>query len=49
MELITNDRGGHIFEPLIGVFDQVVELDFSSMSPSFMVVYNIFATSVTFS
>jgi DNA polymerase-2 len=41
MDLITNDRGGHIFEPLIGVFDQVVELDFSSMYPSLMANFNI--------
>ncbi len=41
MELIMGDRGGHIFEPLIGVFDQVVELDFSSMYPSLMANFNI--------
>ncbi len=41
MELIVSDRGGHIFEPLIGVFDQVVELDFSSMYPSLMANFNI--------
>jgi DNA polymerase-2 len=41
MDLITNDRGGHIFEPLIGVFDQVVELDFSSLYPSIMATFNI--------
>ena len=41
MDLIFGDRGGHIFEPLIGVFDHVVELDFSSMYPSLMANYNI--------
>ncbi len=41
MDLIVNDRGGHIFEPLIGVFEQVVELDFSSMYPSLMANFNI--------
>lgn len=41
MDLIRSDRGGHIFEPLIGVFDQVAELDFSSMYPSLMANYNI--------
>jgi len=41
MDLIRGDRGGHIFEPTIGVFDQVVELDFSSMYPSLMANYNI--------
>ncbi len=46
MELIKNDRGGHIFEPLIGVFDQVVELDFSSMYPSLMSKYNISSETI---
>ncbi|TFG00302.1 MAG: hypothetical protein EU541_02665 [Promethearchaeota archaeon] len=41
MDLIKGDRGGHIFEPIIGVFDQVVELDFSSMYPSIMANYNV--------
>lgn len=41
MDLIRSDRGGHIFEPKIGVFHQVVELDFSSMYPSLMSTYNI--------
>jgi DNA polymerase-2 len=40
-DLIRSDRGGHIFEPLIGVYDQVVELDFSSMYPSLMANFNI--------
>jgi DNA polymerase-2 len=46
MDLITNDRGGHIFEPLIGVFDQVAELDFSSMYPSLMANFNISSETV---
>jgi len=46
MELIKSDRGGHIFEPLIGVFDQVVELDFSSMYPSLMATYNISSETI---
>jgi DNA polymerase-2 len=41
MDLIKGDRGGHIFEPKIGVFEQVAELDFSSMYPSLMAKYNI--------
>lgn len=41
MDLIQSDRGGHIFEPMIGVFDNVVELDFSSMYPSIMANYNV--------
>lgn len=46
MDLIVNDRGGHIFEPLIGVFDQVVELDFSSMYPSIMANLNVSSETV---
>ncbi len=41
MDLIQSDRGGHIIEPIVGIFDQVVELDFSSMYPSLMATYNI--------
>jgi len=46
MDLIINDRGGHIFEPLIGVFDQVAELDFSSMYPSLMANFNISSETI---
>jgi DNA polymerase-2 len=46
MDLIRSDRGGHIFEPIIGVFDQVVELDFSSMYPSLMATFNISSETV---
>jgi DNA polymerase-2 len=46
MDLIRSDRGGHIFEPIIGVYDQVVELDFSSMYPSLMATFNISSETV---
>ncbi|MFX1238048.1 MAG: DNA polymerase domain-containing protein [Promethearchaeota archaeon] len=46
MDLIKGDRGGHIFEPMIGVFDQVVELDFSSMYPSLMANFNISSETI---
>jgi len=46
MDLIKSDRGGHIFEPIIGVFDQVVELDFSSMYPSLMATFNISSETI---
>ncbi len=46
MDLIRSDRGGHIFEPIIGVFDQVVELDFSSMYPSLMATFNISSETI---
>lgn len=40
-DLILSDRGGHIFEPKIGVFDNVAEIDFASMYPSLMSIYNV--------
>ncbi|MBN1802141.1 MAG: hypothetical protein JW891_11575 [Candidatus Lokiarchaeota archaeon] len=46
MDLIKGDRGGHIFEPIVGVFDQVVELDFSSMYPSLMANFNISSETI---
>ena len=46
IDLLYSDRGGHIFEPKIGVFDQVVELDFSSMYPSLMATYNISSETI---
>jgi len=46
MDLIKSDRGGHIFEPIIGVFDQVAELDFSSMYPSLMANFNVSSETV---
>ncbi|MGM0469758.1 MAG: DNA polymerase domain-containing protein [Promethearchaeati archaeon] len=46
MNLIKSDRGGHIFEPMIGVFDHVAELDFSSMYPSLMANYNISSETI---
>jgi DNA polymerase elongation subunit (family B) len=46
LDLIRSDRGGHIFEPKIGIFDQVVELDFSSMYPSLMANFNISSETI---
>jgi len=40
-ELIVADRGGFVFEPRMGVYDSVGEIDFSSMYPSLMVKKNI--------
>ncbi len=39
--LIQADRGGLVYQPLIGIHKQVAELDFVSMYPSIMVKYNI--------
>ncbi len=39
--LLLADRGGHIFEPTTGVFDNVISLDFTSMYPMIMTRYNV--------
>lgn len=40
-ELLLTDKGGLVFQPRIGLYEQVCELDFSAMFPSIMVKYNI--------
>lgn len=40
-QLIRADRGGLVYQPLIGLHQEVAELDFVSMYPSIMVHYNI--------
>lgn len=39
--LIRHDRGGMVYQPLVGVHHHVAELDFASMYPAIMVRYNI--------
>ena len=39
--LVAADKGGHYFEPSIGVFGDVAELDFVSMYPALMREYNV--------
>lgn len=46
LDLLVGDRGGFVYEPLLGVHDSVAELDFSSMYPSLMRKYNISAETV---
>ena len=45
-ELLVADRGGFIFEPEIGVHEQVAELDFVSLYPNIMLQKNISAETV---
>jgi len=40
-ELLIADRGGFIFEPKLGLHDNVVEVDFASMFPTLMATRNI--------
>jgi len=45
-ELLVGDRGGFIYEPEIGVHDDVGEVDFASMYPTLIVNNNISAETV---
>ena len=45
-ELLVGDRGGFIYEPIMGIHDQVGEVDFSSMYPFLMAKNNISAETV---
>ncbi len=45
-ELLVADRGGFIYEPLAGVYDDVAEFDFASLYPNIMRKKNISAETV---
>ncbi len=45
-ELLVGDRGGFVYEPQVGIHENVGEVDFSSMYPSLMVRNNISAETV---
>lgn len=40
-ELVIADRGGFIYEPVVGIHDHVLEVDFTSLYPNIMVRFNI--------
>jgi DNA polymerase elongation subunit (family B) len=40
-QLIVTDKGGLTYQPLVGIFEGVGELDFSSMYPTLMSTFNI--------
>lgn len=40
-ELIVSDRGGFIYEPVVGIHDHVLEVDFTSLYPNIMAKFNI--------
>ena len=46
-ELFIADRGGFIFEPKIGVHEQVAEFDFESLYPNIMRKYNLSAETIS--
>jgi len=41
LDLIHRDQGGLVYQPLVGVHENVAELDFVSMYPGLMVRFNI--------
>jgi len=45
-ELLVGDRGGFVYEPQVGIHDNVSEVDFTSMYPKLMVNNNISAETV---
>jgi DNA polymerase-2 len=40
-ELLVADKGGLVFQPKLGIFEDVAEIDFSSMYPTIMAAHNI--------
>ncbi len=40
-ELLIADRGGLVLEPVVGLHENVVELDYASLYPNIMVLHNI--------
>ncbi len=40
-DLLVSDKGGLVFQPKLGVFEEVAEIDFTSMYPTIMVLHNI--------
>ena len=40
-DLLVADKGGLVFQPKLGVFEDVAEIDFASMYPTMMAIHNI--------
>ncbi|MDQ7843072.1 MAG: DNA polymerase domain-containing protein [Armatimonadota bacterium] len=40
-QLLLTDKGGLTYQPLVGLYEQVGELDFSSMYPTLMATFNL--------
>ncbi len=45
-ELLVADKGGLVFQPKLGIFENVAEIDFASMYPTIMAIHNISAETV---
>jgi DNA polymerase-2 len=44
--LLVSDKGGLVFQPKLGIFEEVAEIDFASMYPTIMAIHNISAETV---
>jgi DNA polymerase elongation subunit (family B) len=40
-DLLVADKGGLVFQPKLGIFEDVAEIDFASMYPTIMAIHNI--------
>ncbi|OGP65308.1 MAG: hypothetical protein A2169_02350 [Deltaproteobacteria bacterium RBG_13_47_9] len=40
-DLLVADKGGLVFQPNLGIFEDVAEIDFASMYPTIMAIHNI--------
>jgi len=45
-DLLVSDKGGLVFQPKLGIFEEVAEIDFASMYPTIMAIHNISAETV---
>ncbi len=45
-DLLVADKGGLVFQPRLGIFEDVAEIDFASMYPTIMAIHNISAETV---
>ncbi|MCJ7705643.1 MAG: hypothetical protein MUO28_08925, partial [Desulfobacterales bacterium] len=45
-DLLIADKGGLVFQPKLGIFEEVAEIDFASMYPTIMAIHNISAETV---
>ncbi len=41
LQLLTSDKGGLTFQPMMGEYENIAEIDFASMYPSLMVTRNL--------
>jgi DNA polymerase-2 len=45
-DLLVSDKGGLVFQPRLGIFEDVAEIDFASMYPTIMAIHNISSETV---